>query len=327
MEKGKFVISLDFELLWGVFDKVDHKQKEEYFETTRRIIPKILQLFTEFEISCTWATVGMLFNSNWNEWESNCPGELPGYKDQKLSPYKYGEKIKTAETEKLCFAPDLIRLIAETPRQELATHTYSHYYCSEKGQTLSAFQSDLEKAISMATAMGVELSSLVFPRNQLNREYLKVCKEMGIKTVRSNPDNWYWRETEESSLLKKIFRTGDAYFGKNNKSYPVSHLRKEDGEPLQQKASRLLRPYSENKFLNRLKLNRIRSEMRSAARKKEIYHLWWHPHNFGDHPEENLEDLKNILIHYRDLKRQYGFESLTMIGISELGVHQKQEIV
>ena len=67
--------------------------------------------------------------------------------------------------------------------------------------------------------------------------------------------------------------------------------------------------------------------MRSAARKKEIYHLWWHPHNFGDHPVENLEDLKNILRHYRDLKRQYGFESLTMKGISELGVYQEQEII
>ncbi len=327
MEKGKFVISLDFELLWGVFDKVDYTEKEQYFENTRRIIPKILQLFTEFEISCTWATVGMLFNKNWNEWEIHKPGELPTYKNQKLSPYQYGLGIKSNATETLCFAPDLITIIAETPRQEIATHTYSHYYCSEKGQSVDAFRADLEKAVSMARAFGIELHSLVFPRNQLNPEYLEVCAEYGIITVRSNPENWYWGETEESSIFKKIFRTGDAYLGFNDKSYPFSDLQKEKGKPLEQKASRLLRPHSKNSFLNRLKLNRIKSEMRTAARKKEIYHLWWHPHNFGDQPEENLQDLRGILSHYKILNNNYGFESASMKDIYELRVPgQKQNV-
>lgn len=327
MKKGKFVISLDFELLWGVFDKVDYKEKLAYFENTRKVIPQILDLFTEFEISCTWATVGMLFNKNWSEWEINNPGELPAYKNQKLSPYLFGHGINTKDTEDLCFAPDLIRKIAETPRQELATHTYSHYYCSEKGQTIDAFRADLEKAVSMARAFGIELHSLVFPRNQLNPEYLEVCNELGIETVRSNPENWYWKETEESSILKKIFRTGDAYFGLNDKNYSFSELRMKPGKPLEQKASRLLRPFSKNRFLNRLKLNRIKSEMRAAARKKQIYHLWWHPHNFGNHPEQNLQDLRELLSYYRVLNKEFGFDSATMKDIYELQVAQVRAIV
>ena len=168
MENGALVISLDFELLWGVFDKVNFEEKKLYFQNTRGLIPEILQLFEKFEISCTWATVGMLFNQNWDEWNSNIPEVLPHYANTSLSAYKYGETIQSRETEELCFAPKLVRLINNTPRQELATHTYSHYYCLEKGQDLQSFESDLRQSILMANKIGVELKSLVFPRNQFN---------------------------------------------------------------------------------------------------------------------------------------------------------------
>lgn len=312
MEKGKLIISLDFELLWGVFDKVDYKDKISYFENTREVIPEILKLFSESGIACTWATVGMLFNKDWKDWGTNFPSEIPLYEKAELSAYKYGKKISSVETENLCFAPDLIQQIINTPRQELATHTYSHYYCSEKGQSASAFQADLEKAISMAEKLGVEFRSLVFPRNQLNDDYLKICSEKGIHTVRSNPASWYWEETQNSSFWKKVFRTGDAYFGSNNKSYSISELRKLPGKPLEQPASRLLRPYSTNNFLNRLKLKRIKSEMLTAAKKDQVYHIWWHPHNFGEYPRESMLDLREIIDCFHECRNQFGFESLSM---------------
>ena len=60
-----------------------------------------------------------------------------------LSPYRYGRSIQSKETEELCFAPDLIRRIKETPGQEIGTHTYSHYYCLEPGQGIESFNADL----------------------------------------------------------------------------------------------------------------------------------------------------------------------------------------
>ena len=318
LTKGFLVVSLDFELLWGVFDKVDHKEKETYFKNTRKVIPEILNLFSEFEIHSTWATVGMLFNNNWEDWRENIPNVLPIYNNSALSAFDYGESIKSLETEFLCFARDLIQQIQNTSDQEIGTHTYSHYYCLEEGQTLASFKADLEKAIELAEQMGIELKSLVFPRNQFNEDYLKVCYELGIQNVRSNPTDWYWKDTQIDSLRNKIFRTGDAYLGVNNKSYKLTDLKFENGKPLSQKASRLLRPYSSNKFLNDLKLKRIKSEMTSAAKNNEIYHLWWHPHNFGNNPDENIADLKEILNHFLDCKEKYGFQSATMneIGLS-----------
>ncbi|TVZ28231.1 polysaccharide deacetylase [Gillisia sp. Hel_I_86] len=310
--KGFLVISLDFELLWGVFDKVDHKDKKLYFENTRKVIPKILNLFSEYNIHCTWATVGMSFNRNFEEWEANKPTTLPEYINSSLSAYQYGDLLKTELSDLSCFAKDLISQIKNTPNQEIGTHTYSHYYCLEDGQTLASFKADLEKSISVARAMDIELKSLVFPRNQFNESYLKVCYELGIENVRSNPTDWYWKDTQSTSLKNKLFRTGDAYFGSNNKSYKIKELNKIDGKPLSQKASRLLRPYSTNFFLNSLKLKRITSEMTYAAKNGEIYHLWWHPHNFGNNPNENLSDLRKLLEHYKKCGIKYGFGSLTM---------------
>lgn len=314
IENGTLVISLDFELLWGVFDKVNYKEKSEYFSNTRKVIPEILNIFEANNIHCTWATVGMLFNENWEEWESNIPKVLPDYKRKELSAYEFGNKIRSKETEKLCFAPDLIKKITETPNQEVGTHTYSHYYCLEEGQTLKAFTADLKKSMELAKKLDLQLKSLVFPRNQFNTEYLKVCDQVGIESLRSNPDAWYWKDIQKDSLLQKIFRTGDAYAGGFDKVYkPERNLKK----PFAQKASRLLRPFR-NDFTDRIKINRIKSEMIYAARKNKIYHLWWHPHNFGIYPEKSLTELIEIVKCFNFCREKYNFQSATMHKINRI---------
>lgn len=314
MDNGALVISLDFELLWGVFDKVDWREKKDYFLHTRKVVPKILQLFEKYGISCTWATVGMLFNESWDDWNQNIPDVLPEYKNKSLSAYNYGKAIQSKETEELCFAPDLIKQIKGTSGQEIGTHTYSHFYCLEPGQTIESFSADLVKSKEMAGKLGITLKSLVFPRNQYNREYLEVGKKIGLQTVRTNPEVWYWKNTQKDSIQQKIFRTGDAYMGRNNKSY------KETPQLLPaffgQRASRLLRPNSNKNFLDRKRIERIKSEMSTAAKNKEVYHLWWHPHNFGGNPTKNLEDLELILRHYKVCKDKYGLESLNMCTLT-----------
>ena len=308
--KGAIVISLDFELLWGVFDKVDWRDKKVYFQNTRKLIPEILHLFEKYEIHCTWATVGMLFNESWEEWNQNIPEILPEYDDKKLSAYQYGNSIQSRETEEFCFAPDLIKQIKKTPGQEIGTHTYSHYYCLEPGQNPESFKADLEKSREFAEKFGISIKSLVFPRNQFNADYLKICKEIGLQTVRTNPDVWYWKNTQHNSLAQKIFRTGDAYIGWNNKSYKdISEI---FPGVTGQKASRLLRSNSGKKIPDKMRIKRIQCEMSAAARNKEVYHLWWHPHNFGTNPENNLRDLVYILEVYKNLSLKYNFSSVTM---------------
>lgn len=312
-KNGNFVISLDFELLWGVFDVVNFEERSTYFETTRKVIPRILDQFVKHQVQATWATVGMLFNENWEEWQLNLPVSIPSYKKQELSAYEFGKRVMGKPgTESLCFAPGLIKEISKVEGQEIATHTYSHYYCLEEGQDLDNFQADLNQAITLASKIGVDLKSLVFPRNQLEKKYLKVCYELGIENVRSNPDVWYWHDSRSKAITTKIFRTGDAYVPLGKKYYKMTSLHKTKGVPLEQKASRFLRPVENNRLLRRLKLKRIFQEMEAAAIHHKTYHLWWHPHNFGDRPEESLSDLGEILHHFSELKERYNFQSVNM---------------
>ena len=129
MKKGSLIISLDFELIWGIFDHVEITNKVDYFNNTLDAIPKMLELFSTNKINVSWATVGMLYNENWEEWHANIPSEIPTYQRSELDAYNYGKKNQNSGFDKFFFAPNLIRLIQSTPYQEIGTHTYSHFYC------------------------------------------------------------------------------------------------------------------------------------------------------------------------------------------------------
>ena len=93
-------------------------------------------------------------------------------------------------------------------------------------------------------------------------------------------------------------------------------------------ASRFLRPYSSHlKYFEILRLNRIRSAMTYAARHNLIYHLWWHPHNFGVNQNQNFKFLNRILEHYSKLEKKYKFQSLSMSGLaSDIEMNEMNEM-
>ena len=78
-------------------------------------------------------------------------------------------------------------------------------------------------------------------------------------------------------------------------------------------SSRFLRPYTPRlKRLDSLRLHRITSAMSQAAQKGEVFHLWWHPHNFGQYLDENMLLLEHILQAFTRLRDQYGMQSCAM---------------
>jgi peptidoglycan/xylan/chitin deacetylase (PgdA/CDA1 family) len=314
-DQSVLTISLDFELYWGIFDKVSLEDKQNYFKNTRTVIPQMLDLFEQQGVHVTWATVGMLFAENWEELEEFMPENIPSYHKSTLSAHHLKDKYaELSAFNAFFFAPELIDEIKKTPNQEVGTHTFSHYYCQEEGQTIDQFRSDLQAAEKIAEKEETQLRSLVFPRNQYNESYLKACFEEGIRVVRSNPKDWFWEQTVADKLSKKIFRTGDAYvpLGKRT-SYKLSSLNMPKDVPLSLPASRLLRPVHAGKgFLNNLRIRRVLNEMTEAAKLGECYHLWWHPHNFGDYPNQSMADLATILNHFKTLEEKYGMVSMTM---------------
>src|SRR5689334_8603090 len=124
---GVFVVSLDFELHWGVRDRVAVQSSyRRNLSGAREAIPRMLSLFQEYEIAATWATVGFLFAQSKSEAATYSPAIKPAYKKVRLDPYRerYGDNELN---DPLHYAPSLITLIQSTPRQEIGCHTFSHY--------------------------------------------------------------------------------------------------------------------------------------------------------------------------------------------------------
>jgi peptidoglycan/xylan/chitin deacetylase (PgdA/CDA1 family) len=328
---GKFIVSLDFELMWGVRDAVSVKAYGHNIRGVHQALPGILDYFKKYNICGTFAAVGLLFFESKEELLNNLPEQKPQYKDQHLSPYGtyITENVGTdSYDDPYHFAPYLIQLIKNTPNQEVGTHTFSHFYCLEEGQTVEDFSEDLKAAIAIANKRGINITSIIFPRNQTNDNYLEVCASMGITNYRSNEDSWIYsaQSIGNESLLKRFFRLGDTYFNiSGHHCYTDAYM--QSNPIINIPSSRFLRPYSPRlRLLEGLRLRRIKNGMTHAAKNGLLYHLWWHPHNFGINHEQNFSFLEKILEHYTYLNKKYGFTSYTMSGMANLLLKNKQAV-
>jgi hypothetical protein len=311
---GSFIISLDFELHWGVRDVRTVEQYRENLIGVRSAVPAMLAAFAYYDIHATWATVGFLFFSHRSELLRALPKELPRYDNARLSPYLDIATIGKDENEDpFHFGRSLLEQVRSSPGQEIGTQTFSHYYCLERTQNIAAFRADLRAAKSTAADFGVELNSIVFPRNQYDVAHLRVCGEVGLKAFRGNPRSWLYRARSgvEQTLWVRAARLADSYC--NLTSHRCYTLPENDGGvPVNLQASRFLRPCSANSLVQGLQERRVRDDLTYAARNGLVYHLWWHPHNFGKNVEKNIEMLRRILDHFQRLRKDYGMQSKNM---------------
>ena len=281
LKHGAFTISLDFELMWGVRDKCTVASYGANILGVREAVPALLDLFAELEIACTWATVGLLFFATKEDMLAALPTRLPRYADPSLSPYQdVAEAGPDEGRDPYHYGYSLIKRIIGYPAQEVGTHTFSHFYCLEKGGNPEAFRADLEAARAAAARLDVTLTSIAFPRNQMSTSHLAICRELGLRAFRGNELAWFHRPRPDGAqnLAVRGFRLADSYF-------PIAGA--QDHEPefldgiVNVPSSRFLRAARDETMFERVRLQRITSAMDTAARRATLFHLWWHPHNFG----------------------------------------------
>jgi Polysaccharide deacetylase len=322
---GHLVISLDFELFWGVFDVSTLDNYKTNLLLVRTIIPKLLTLCDIYNIKLSFATVGFLFAKNKEELFEYSPELRPTYANSNFSPYCLFKGIgDTEEEDPFHYAQSLIRMIKNNGNHEIGSHTFCHYYCNEKGQNSSQFEADLKATIVAAKRLEIDITSIVFPRNQINSEYLGICAKHGITSYRGIEKHWMYSTINTKQLENPFyrgFRLLDNYInisGFNTNSITI--LKKET--PLVNiPSSRFLRPYNKLlRHLEPLKVSRIKKGMTYAAKNNEVYHLWWHPHNFGDNMDDNFRILEQLFKHYKFLNNSQDFKSETMTGLSKIVV-------
>src|SRR2546423_1954890 len=168
---------------------------------------------------------------------------------------------------------------------------------------MDGFREDLVSAREIFAKRSLSPESLVFPRNQVNIEYLPTAAKRGFRCYRGHGRGWIGRRCEAYPPRRRhrLLRLVDNYVPLQRCLIDWDKLAAE-ASPLDIPASRFLRGYSRQlRWVEPLRLNRIMRELSAAARQRRIYHLWWHPSDFGAYTSENLEVLKRILERFRVL--------------------------
>jgi peptidoglycan/xylan/chitin deacetylase (PgdA/CDA1 family) len=305
-----FVISLDFELFWGVADIAAIKDYGPNVDGEWKAVPSMLSLFRRHGVNATWATVGMLMCRDYEQWSALRPDIMPAYRKAALSAYSHADMARSHP--KLFFGRPLVERILDTPGQELASHTYSHYLCDEEGAAPDQFAADMRCAAGIAGEMGVRLRSLVLPRNQVKDAFLATLRGSGIRVIRGNGDHWLYRQGHAApgGLAGRAVRLADAWLPLR---CATARPGLAAGGLIDVPASMFLRPWSRRLArIEPLRLRRLCDAMTAAARSDGLFHLWWHPHNFGVNRAENLRFLEAVLQHFARLRGEYGMTSMTM---------------
>ncbi len=327
-QNGYLLISLDFELFWGLFDVKTTSDYETNLRNVHKVIPRLITLADKYKIKLSFATVGFLFAKDKQELLAALPKEKPTYINSQFNPYRLIDNIGNNEVDDpFHYAESLIELIKNNGNHEIASHTFSHFYVNEDGQTPEQFEADIIATLAIAKQKNIVIKSIVFPRNQINDTYLQICAKHGIICYRGIEKHWMFNTHDTKKLdnsIHKAFRLIDAYCNVSGyNTNPVETLNKKHGL-VNIPSSKFFRPYNKTfKMFETVRINRIKKGLTRAAKMNEIYHLWWHPHNFGKHMDENFNNLENIFKHFKKLKESGNFKSVSMSELAE--IHNSKE--
>jgi peptidoglycan/xylan/chitin deacetylase (PgdA/CDA1 family) len=280
----RVVVSVDFERRWGVHHRLglDRDAYRDHLENAQAVVTSLLQLFAARSIRATWAVVGALACNDWDEYFHRAP-RPPAYQNPALAvSRRYAELDRDGH---LHFAPELLRAVHKTAGQELGTHTFSHILMREPGVTADDVKADLEAVTRLwRQRFGAAPVSLVFPRNQV--AFLSTVRSSGIRIWRGNELGWYYdcNETSKSHPVARARRLLDAINPRTRHACVV------DGDMT--RASVFLRTNLPGPAWA-LHLARIRNEL-DALRPAQVFHIWWHDHNFGANLERRMSRVEQV---------------------------------
>jgi len=177
---GTVVISVDAELAWGFHDLKSIPRKR--IENARSGWHHLLQVFSRFKIPATWAIVDHLFLNY-------CDGAHSGHPS--LPDWFRRDPGGTLSEDQTWYGPDLIEAVRTSDvDHEIGSHTFSHVEFGRGDVTEEIAAAELQRSVELAAAEGLELDSLVFPRNNVG--HLDLLPEYGFTCYRGvEPKRWF----------------------------------------------------------------------------------------------------------------------------------------
>jgi hypothetical protein len=283
LQRGALTISIDLELLWGVWDNPLSSRELHCGPTERAIATRLLELFERYQTAATWAIVGRLLD------DSRGYDGLRGDRDA-------------------WFAPDIIDQIRrDGTEHEIGSHSWGHIYCHQS--TAPAVREDLGRARDLHRQWGLPFDSFVFPRNQV--AHLDELKHAGLRVFRSTDAGLlHWTESRVPSLRPAVNLMEKALALPTATVLPLQHA----NGLIELPSSTLLMGRGGSRRL--ISPARFAAKMRRAllraAESRTIFHLWFHPSNFYDEPDVQFGILEHCLRHAATLRTEGRLDVRTM---------------
>lgn len=281
---GKFCISIDLELGWGV----RHRPSREYFQRCihheREVVRRLLAAFARYDVAVTWAIVGRLL----------VPGPAP------VDAAGFGER--------LWYAPDVVdAIVAARPAHDIGSHGFEHL--SATALDAAAFRADVEAARDVHRAQGLDFSSFVFPRNHI--AHVGLLAALGPRVFRGEDQGW---ATEARRRLGTRAGRVANLLDKALPLPPVAVRTRRHGALVELPGSmQLLGRQGPRRLISSFStLAKIEQGLSAARARCATFHLWFHPSNFYYAMEPQLELLTRVLAKVSELRARGALEVAPM---------------
>ena len=303
LERGAFVVSLDFELAWGTRGRPSEGKLDEYLQGTRDAIDQLLDLFERYEISATWVVVGGLL--------------LGGAKRHPLLADSRYDDIPTGDcrSQPLWYAEDVIeKIVSCRVPQEIGCHTLTHMYVDQTPESREQFDWELSEFVQLFEQRGLPRPvSFIFPKHYMH--HFDLIAKHGFTCYRGPESGWF--ERFPTSHLRGAMRLLNSRLRRT----PCVGLPSKSPEGLVEiPSSQFYPPFqSVGKYVSLSdRVGQSTKGLNAAAKQKKAYHLWTHPFNLGRDAGQLLSGWELILKRFETLASGKHIESQTMSSVANL---------
>jgi peptidoglycan/xylan/chitin deacetylase (PgdA/CDA1 family) len=288
-----FTLSLDFELIWGTADTAGVERFRRACEIEREVIvDRLLSLLAEFEISASWCIVGHLFLDSCTPVAEIRHPEIVRPSHRWIQGDWFDHDPSGSErTDPIFYGSSLVeRIRACSVSQEIGCHSFSHVIFGDHGCSRETAASELAACLRLAEQRDIQLKSFAFPRNSVG--HLDVLREHGFVAYRG-PEPVWWERPRVPPALKRLGHLADVLTARRP---PVVLPRQTRNGLWDIPGSMMYFPiHGGRRHIPRaLRVARAVKGIERAARERRIFHLWFHPTNLADDPEEMLGGLRLI---------------------------------
>ena len=258
------VISLDFELGWGVLETDQWKKRESkgVYDGLRPVWTSLLNDLDVYSIPLTIAITTSMLKAKVSEIDLS---HLPESYARSVHDFLRHARFSTWN------ALDLFEiLVSKQTSHDIGTHSHTHIYGAHPSCNDKVLHDDICKSVKTLRENGVSAHALIFPRDQVLR---LSAATPGITTYRIPPVHGGVRCSHLDSLQRLV------------RPAPASHIAILPEGLVTQSGSFFLN-WTTGRYrrLKKLSIHRKLESLLSKSTESATYHLWLHPFNLVETP-------------------------------------------